>query len=291
MADKEIDIQNKVQLFNNKKIRSVWDSEEEQWYFSVIDVIAVLTDSVNPRDYWFKMKKRVHSEDGIELSTICRQLKMRSPDGKMRETDAANTEALLRIIQSVPSKKAEPFKMWLAKVGSEALDEAVDPELSIDRAIQNYRNLGYSENWINQRIKSIEVRKALTDEWDKAGVKKGREYAALTDLMYRTWADMSAKEYKEYKGLKKENLRDNMTNIELILNMLAEASATELSQNENPTTLGESAKIAISGAEVARDARKSLEKRGGKAKTKKNAKEIGTRQLPFEEENDNSEDF
>ena len=255
MVDKDIDIQNKVQLFNNKKIRSVWDSEEEQWYFSVIDVIAVLTDSVNPRDYWFKMKKRVHSEDGIELSTICRQLKMQAPDGKMRETDAANTEALLRIIQSVPSKKAEPFKMWLAKVGSEALDEAVDPELSIDRAIQNYRNLGYSENWINQRIKSIEVRKALTDEWDKAGVKKGREYAALTDLMYRTWADMSAKEYKEYKGLKKENLRDNMTNIELILNMLAEASATELSQNENPTTLGESAKIAISGAEVARDAR------------------------------------
>jgi len=291
MADKEIDIQNKVQLFNNKKIRSVWNSEEEQWYFSVIDVIAVLTDSVNPRDYWFKMKKRVHSEDGIELSTICRQLKMRSPDGKMRETDAANTEALLRIIQSVPSKKAEPFKMWLAKVGSEALDEAVDPELSIDRAIQNYRNLGYSENWINQRIKSIEVRKALTDEWDKAGVKKGREYATLTDLMYRTWADMSAKEYKEYKGLKKENLRDNMTNIELILNMLAEASATELSQNENPTTLGESAKIAISGAEVARDARKSLEKRGGTAISSKNAKEIGTRQLPFEEENDNSEDF
>lgn len=291
MADKVIDIQNKVQLFNDKKIRSVWDSEEEQWYFSVIDVIAVLTDSVNPRDYWFKMKKRVHSEDGIELSTICRQLKMRSPDGKMRETDAANTEALLRIIQSVPSKKAEPFKMWLAKVGSEALDEAVDPELSIDRAIQNYRNLGYSENWINQRIKSIEVRKALTDEWDKAGVKKGREYAALTDLMYRTWADMSAKEYKEYKGLKKENLRDNMTNIELILNMLAEASATELSQNENPTTLGESAKIAISGAEVARDARKSLEKRGGKAISSKNAKEIGIRQLPFEEENDKSEDF
>ena len=202
MADKDIDIQNKVQLFNDKKIRSEWDSEEEQWYFSVIDVIAVLTDSVNPRDYWFKMKKRVHSEDGIELSTICRQLKMRSSDGKMRETDVANTEALLRIIQSVPSKKAEPFKMWLAKVGSEALDEAVDPELSIDKAIQNYRNLGYSENWINQRIKSIEVRKALTDEWDKAGVKKGREYAALTDLMYRTWADMSAKEYKEYKVAK-----------------------------------------------------------------------------------------
>lgn len=291
MADKEIDIQNKVQLFNNKKIRSVWDSEEEQWYFSVIDVIAVLTDSVNPRDYWFKMKKRVHSEDGIELSTICRQLKMQAPDGKMRETDAANTEALLRIIQSVPSKKAEPFKMWLAKVGSEALDEAVDPELSIDRAIQNYRNLGYSENWINQRIKSIEVRKALTDEWDKAGVKKGREYAALTDLMYRTWADMSAKEYKEYKGLKKENLRDNMTNIELILNMLAEASATDLSQNKNPTNLKESAEIAVSGAEVARDARKSLEKRGGNAISSKNAKDLGTRQLPFEDETEGKDDF
>ena len=290
MKKNDLEIQNKIQLFDDKKIRSVWDSEQEKWYFAIVDVISVLTESDNPQVYWRVLKNRLKKE-GNESVTNCNALRLPTSDGKMRLTDVADVEQLLRLIQSVPSKKAEPFKMWLAKVGSEALDEAVDPELSIDRAIQNYRNLGYSENWINQRIKSIEVRKALTDEWDKAGVKKGREYAALTDLMYRTWADMSAKEYKEYKGLKKENLRDNMTNIELILNMLAEASATELSQNENPTTLGESTKIAISGAEVARDARKSLEKRGGKAISSKNAKEIGTRQLPFEEENDNSEDF
>ncbi|MBO6219056.1 MAG: Bro-N domain-containing protein [Treponema sp.] len=283
-------MQNKIQLFDDKKIRSVWDSEQEKWYFAIVDVISVLTESDNPQVYWRVLKNRLKKE-GNESVTNCNALRLPASDGKMRLTDVADVEQLLRLIQSIPSKKAEPLKQWLAKVGSEALDEAVDPELSIDRAIQNYRNLGYSENWINQRIKSIEVRKALTDEWDKAGVKKGREYAALTDLMYRTWADMSAKEYKEYKGLKKENLRDNMTNIELILNMLAEASATELSQNENPTTLGESAKIAISGAEVARDARKSLEKRGGTAISSKNAKEIGTRQLPYEDENDNSEDF
>lgn len=290
MKKNDLEIQNKIQLFDDKKIRSVWDSEQEKWYFAIVDVISVLTESDNPQVYWRVLKNRLKKE-GNESVTNCNALRLPASDGKMRLTDVADVEQLLRLIQSIPSKKAEPLKQWLAKVGSEALDEAVDPELSIDRAIQNYRNLGYSENWINQRIKSIEVRKALTDEWDKAGVKKGREYAALTDLMYRTWADMSAKEYKEYKGLKKENLRDNMTNIELILNMLAEASATELSQNENPTTLGESAKIAISGAEVARDARKSLEKRGGKAISSKNAKEIGTRQLPFEEENDNSEDF
>ena len=290
MKKNDLEIQNKIQLFDDKKIRSVWDSEQEKWYFAIVDVISVLTESDNPQVYWRVLKNRLKKE-GNESVTNCNALRLPASDGKMRLTDVADVEKLLRLIQSIPSKKAEPLKQWLAKVGSEVLDETVDPELSIDRAIQNYRNLGYSENWINQRIKSIEVRKALTDEWDKAGVKKGREYAALTDLMYRTWADMSAKEYKEYKGLKKENLRDNMTNIELILNMLAEASATELSQNENPTTLGESAKIAISGAEVARDARKSLEKRGGKAISSKNAKEIGTRQLPFEEENDNSEDF
>ena len=290
MKKNDLEIQNKIQLFDDKKIRSVWDSEQEKWYFAIVDVISVLTESDNPQVYWRVLKNRLKKE-GNESVTNCNALRLPASDGKMRLTDVADVEQLLRLIQSIPSKKAEPLKQWLAKVGSEVLDETVDPELSIDRAIQNYRNLGYSENWINQRIKSIEVRKALTDEWDKAGVKKGREYAALTDLMYRTWADMSSKEYKEYKGLKKENLRDNMTNIELILNMLAEASATELSQNENPTTLGESAKIAISGAEVARDARKSLEKRGGKAISSKNAKEIGTRQLPFEEENDNSEDF
>ena len=283
------EIQSKIQLFDNGKIRSVWDSDEQKWYFSVVDVIAVLTDSIDSAAYWRKLKQRL-KEEGNETVTNCHALKLLASDGKMRLTDVADVQQLLRLIQSIPSKKAEPFKQWLAKVGSEVLDEAVDPELSIDRAIQNYRNLGYSENWINQRIKSIEVRKALTDEWDKSGIKQGTEYAILTDLMYKTWANMSAKEYKEFKGLKKENLRDNMTNMELILNMLAEAAATEISQNENPQGLKQSAKVAVSGAEVALDARKSLEKRGGKAISSKNAKEIGTRQLPFEDEKER-EDF
>ena len=283
------EIQSKIQLFDNGKIRSVWDSDEQKWYFSVVDVIAVLTDSIDSAAYWRKLKQRL-KEEGNETVTNCHALKLLATDGKMRLTDVADVQQLLRLIQSIPSKKAEPFKQWLAKVGSEVLDEAVDPELSIDRAIQNYRNLGYSENWINQRIKSIEVRKALTDEWDKSGIKQGTEYAILTDLMYKTWANMSAKEYKEFKGLKKENLRDNMTNMELILNMLAEAAATEISQNENPQGLKQSAKVAVSGAEVALDARKSLEKRGGKAISSKNAKEIGTRQLPFEDEKE-GEDF
>ena len=227
---------NKIQVFEKRKIRSVWDSEHEKWYFAIVDVIAVLTESDNPQTYWRVLKKRLKAE-GNETVTACNALKMPAADGKMRLTDVADTEQLLRLIQSVPSIKAEPFKLWLAKVGSEILNESTAPELSIERAIENYRRLGYSENWINQRIKSIEVRKALTDEWDKTGVKKGKEYALLADLMYRTWADMSSKEYKGFKGLKKENLRDNMTNIELILNMLAEASATELSQNENPEGL------------------------------------------------------
>ena len=283
----------KIKVFENKNVRTVWNEEEEDWYFSVVDVCWVLVDSpdyTTARKYWNKLKQRL-SEEGSELVTFCHQLKLQAADGKMRETDVLNTKGILRLIQSISSPKAEPFKMWLAKVGSEILDETVDPELSIGRAIQNYRNLGYSENWINQRIKSIEVRKALTDEWDKSGVKQGKEYALLTDLMYRTWANMSAKEYKEHKGLKKENLRDNMTNIELILNMLAEASATDLSQRTNPKNLKESAKIAVSGAEVALDARKSLEKRGGEAISSKNAKEIGTRQLPFEKKTETKEDF
>lgn len=282
--------QNELKLFENKKIRYVWNADEEEWYFSVVDVIEVLTETDRPRKYWNDLKKKLLFE-GSELSEKIGQLKLLAPDGKMRETDVLSTKNILRLIQSIPSPKAEPFKMWLAEVGNEVLNESVDPELSIDRAIQNYRNLGYSENWINQRIKAIEVRKALTDEWDKSGVKKGREYAVLTDLMYKTWADMSAKEYKEFKGLKKENLRDNMTNIELILNMLAEASATELSQNENPTTLDESAKIAVSGAEVALDARKSLEKRGGKAISSKNAKEIGTQRLSIDVGEVHKDDF
>ncbi|MBP5601583.1 MAG: Bro-N domain-containing protein [Treponema sp.] len=270
--------QSNLKLFENKKIRYVWNAEEEEWYFSVIDVVEVLTESQNSRRYWSDLKIKLNKE-GSEVYDKIVQLKLLAPDGKMRETDVLSTKNILRLIQSIPSSKAEPFKMWLAEVGNEILNESVDPELSIERAIQNYRRLGYKEDWINQRIKAIEVRKALTDEWDKSGVKQGKEYAILTDLMYKTWAGFSAKEYKEYKGLKKENLRDNMTNLELILNMLAEASATELSQNENPKGLSESAKVAVSGAEVARDARSSLEKRGGKVISSKNAKERGIQQI------------
>ena len=266
--------QNNLKLFENKKIRYVWNAEEEEWYFSVIDVVEVLTESDRPRKYWNDLKKKLETE-GSQLSDKIGQLKLPAADGKLYKTDVLSTKNVLRLIQSIPSPKAEPFKMWLAEVGNEVLNESVDPELSIERAIQNYRKLGYKEDWINQRIKAIEVRKALTDEWDKSGVKQGKEYAILTDLMYKTWAGLSAKEYKEYKGLKKENLRDNMTNLELILNMLAEASATELSQNENPEGLSESAKVAVSGAEVARDARSSLEKRGGKVISSKNAEELG----------------
>ncbi len=285
---------NQIQLFENRKIRSQWNDDDELWYFSVVDVVAVLTDQENARSastYWAVLKKRLIAEGANQLLTNCKQLKMLATDGKMRLTDVADTEQLLRIIQSIPSKKAEPFKQWLAKVGSDILDESVDPELTIDRAIKNYRRIGYSENWINQRIKSIEVRKALTDEWDRSGVKQGQEYAYLTDLMYRTWADMSTKEYKRLKGLKKENLRDNMTNIELILNMLAEASATELSQKSNPKNLDESTMAAISGAEVARDARLSLEERGGETISPKNAKELGNIRLPFNELPNNDDDF
>lgn len=275
--------QNNLKLFENKKIRYVWNAEEEEWYFSVVDIVEILTESDRPRKYWNDLKKKL-SEEGSELSDKIGQLKLIAPDGKLRETDVLSTKNVLRLIQSIPSPKAEPFKMWLAEVGNEVLNESVDPELSIDRAIQNYRKLGYSEGWINQRIKAIEVRKALTDEWDKSGVRMGKEYALLTDLMYKTWAGMSSKDYKEFKGLKKENLRDNMTNIELILNMLAEASATEISQNENPSSLTESAQIAVSGAEVALDARKSLEKRGGKTISSQNAKEIGSKESLIERE-------
>lgn len=272
---------NTIQLFENKQIRSIWDSEQEKWYFAIVDIIAALTESLDAPAYWRKLKQRLKAE-GNESVTNCHALKLPAADGKMRLTDVADIQELLRLVQSIPSKKAEPFKLWLAQVGSQFLDESIDPELSIERAVQNYRHLGYSENWINQRIKSIEVRKGLTDEWDKSGVQKGKEYAQLTDLMYRTWANMSAKEYKQFKRLKKENLRDNMTNIELILNMLAEASATELSQKMMPKNLQQSATVAISGAEVAKDARKSLEQRGVTAISPKNAKELGIKELPFE---------
>jgi hypothetical protein len=267
---------NKIQLFEQQQVRAVWDEENGKWWFSVVDVVGILSESVDAQAYWRKLKQRL-KEEGNETVTNCHGLKMLAADGKMRLTDVADTEQILRLVQSIPSKKAEPFKQWLARVGSERIDESLDPELSIDRAIHNYRRLGYSEDWINQRIKTIEVRKALTDEWDKSGVKQGQEYAFLTDLMYKTWSGMNTRQYKNFKGLKKENLRDNMTNVELILNMLAEASATELSQKTEPQNLQESADIAVSGAEVAADARKSLEQRGGEVLSRKNAKQIGTK--------------
>ncbi|GHU82968.1 phage antirepressor [Clostridia bacterium] len=266
---------NKIKLFKQKAIRTAWDEEQQEWYFSVIDVVGVLSDSANPTDYLKKMRKRDELLASY-IGTNCPQVEMKGETGKTRKVLAANGEQLLRIIQSIPSPKAEPFKLWLAKVGSERLDETVDPELSIDRAIQNYRRLGYSENWINQRIKSIEVRKVLTDEWDKSGVARGEEYAALTDLMSRTWSGMNTREYKKHKGLKKENLRDNMTNTELVLNMLAEVATTDISVERQPVGFTQSAEVAKEGASVAKTAREQLETRTGKpAVSKLNAKNLG----------------
>jgi len=278
----------KVRFFEEKQVRAVWDEEAEKWWFSVVDICAVLTDSDyrTARNYWKVLKGRL-AREGNESVTNCYQLKMQSTDGKYYNTDVAETEQVLRLIQSIPSKKAEPFKLWLAKVGSERIDETVDPELSINRAIQNYRRLGYSESWINQRIKSIEVRKALTDEWDKAGVEQGEEYAALTDLMSRTWSGMSTKQYKQFKDLKKENLRDNMTNTELVLNMLAEVAATDISVVRQPSGFKESAAVAKEGAEVAKVARKQIEKSTGKpAVSPSNTRRTGRAQLPDRNESD-----
>ncbi|MCL2806135.1 MAG: Bro-N domain-containing protein [Treponema sp.] len=272
----------KIKLFEEQQIRYVWDEEAEKWWWSIIDVVGILTeqqDDMTARKYWNKLKQRL-KEEGNETVTNCHQLKLVALDGKMRLTDVADTEQILRLIQSVPSKKAEPFKMWLAKVGSERIDETVDPELSIERAIQNYRKLGYSENWINQRIKAIEVRKALTDEWDKSGVNRNNEYAALTDLMSKTWSGMTTREYKKHKGLKKENLRDNMTNTELVLNMLAEVAATDISIARQPNGFNESAEVAKEGAKAAKVARQQIEKSTGKsAVSKLNAKNTGQRRL------------
>jgi hypothetical protein len=258
---------NKVRLFESQQVRAEWDESAEKWWFSVVDIVAVLTEQPNytkARKYWSVLKTRLRKE-GSQLATNCSQLKMIAADGKQYLTDVADTEQILRLIQSIPSKKAEPFKLWLAKVGNERIDESIDPELTIDRAIQSYRRLGYSENWINQRIKSIEVRKAMTDEWDKSGVKQGKEYADLTDLMSRTWSGMTTREYKQHKGLKKENLRDNMTNTELVLNMLSEVAATDISIVKNPKGFAESAKVAKEGAKTARAARDQLEKSTGKS--------------------------
>lgn len=263
---------NTIRIFEQKQVRTHWDSEQEKWYFAIVDVIAVLTNSQNPQVYWRVLKKRLKDE-GNETVTNCNGLKMEAADGKMRKTDVADTEQLFRLIQSIPSPKAEPFKVWLAQVASERLDEMQDPELSIDRALGQYLKLGYSENWINQRLKSIEIRKELTDEWRKRGLKEGMQFATLTDIITKAWSGNTTKEYKILKGLKRENLRDNMTNTELILNMLAEASTKDISQAENPETFKDSAKIAQQGGKIAGDARKALEaKIGKKVVTSLNAK-------------------
>ena len=250
--------QSEIKLFEGQNIRYVWDEEQEQYFFSVVDVIQVLTDSPRPRKYWNALKTKLNAE-GSEVSQIMGQLKLPAPDGKMRLTDVATTEQLFRLIQSIPSKKAEPFKLWLAEVGRQRLEQLQDPEQSIEQAIRDYRRLGYSEAWINQRIKTIEVRKALTDEWKRGGMQEDRDYAALTDIISKAWSGMTTREYKRHKGLRKENLRDNMTNVELMLNGLAEAAATELSQRENPQGFRENAEIAQRGGNVAHVAREQLE--------------------------------
>jgi prophage antirepressor-like protein len=254
---------NAIKLFEEKKVRTLWDDETEEWYFSIVDVIAVLTDSKDPNAYWRKLKQRLKNE-GNETVTNCHSLKMTANDGKMRLTDVATTEQLFRLIQSIPSPKAEPFKLWIAQIAKERLDQIQDPELSINQAMQDYKRLGYSDNWINQRLKSIEIRKELTDEWKRHGLQEGVQFATLTDIIYQTWADKTAKEYKQFKGLKKENLRDNMTNTELVLNMLAELSTTKISETQNPDTFNEHADVARRGGNIARDARLKLEEETGK---------------------------
>jgi len=255
--------QQALKLFEERRVRTVWDDEQEKWYFSIVDVVAVLADSSNPQTYWRVLKKRLLSE-GNETVTNCNGLKMQAADGKMRLTDVADTEQLLRLIQSIPSPKAEPFKLWMAKVASERLNQIQDPELSIDQALMDYKRMGYSDSWINQRLKSIEIRKDLTDEWKKHGLQEGVQFATLTDIIYQTWSDMTSKEYKQFKGLKKENLRDNMTNKELVLNMLAELSTKEISEISDPETFNDHMDIAQQGGEVARNARLELEAKTGK---------------------------
>ena len=251
-----------LQLFEERKVRTVWDDQEEKWYFAIVDVVAVLTDSENPQTYWRVLKNRLKKE-GNETVTNCNAFKLRAADGKMRLTDVADTEQLFRIIQSIPSPKAEPFKQWMAQVASQRIDQMQDPELSIDQAIIDYKRLGYSDAWINQRIKSIEVRKELTDEWKRTGVQEGLEYASLTDIITREWSGFSTKQYKQFKGLKKENLRDNMTNLEIALNILAEASATELSKQRDPKGFNAQKKVAKDSGSVAKAARNQLESKLG----------------------------
>ena len=253
-----------IKLFEERKVRTIWDDTHEKWYFSIVDVVAILTDSSNPQTYWRVLKKRL-KEEGNETVTNCNALKLKAADGKMRLTDVADTEQLFRLIQSIPSPKAEPFKQWMAEVASTRIDQLQDPELSIEQAIADYRRLGYSEAWINQRIKSIEVRKELTDQWKRTGVKEGVEYATLTDIITQQWSGFTTKEYKQYKGLKKENLRDNMTNLEMAFNILAEASTTELSKQRDPQGMEEQKKVAKEGGSVAKVARKQLETQLGRS--------------------------
>lgn len=265
-----------VKMFEGSQIRSVWDNEREEWYFSVVDVIGSLTESNNPRDYWYRVKKRMSEEERSELSTFCRQLKLKSTDGKSYKTDVADMQGIFRIIQSVPSPKAEPFKMWLAEVGKERIDEIIDPELTIDRALESYARKGYSREWINQRLQAIQVRKELTDTWHDHGVKTGNEYAILTNEISKAWSGMTTREYKDFKGLKKENLRDNMSTTELILNMLAETATKDIAEATNPQGLEENKKAAQDGGSIAGDARKSIEARTGKPViTSKNAIDLG----------------
>ena len=287
-------MKNEVKLFEGNKIRSVWDSEKEEWYFSIVDVVSVLTSQKTTRGastYWAVLKKRLNAE-GSELLTICKQLKMKASDGKMRNTDVADTKGIFRIIQSVPSPKAEPFKMWLAEVGKERIDEINDPELIIDRALETYVRKGYSREWINQRLQAIQVRKELTDAWQDHGVTKSKEYAILTDEISKAWSGMATREYKDYKGLKKQNLRDNMTTLELVLNMLAEATTTELTKTFNPEGLEENKKVAKRGGDIAGNTRKEIEKETGKSVvTPKNAIDFKkiinnvTQEIPTERHN------
>ena len=265
-----------VKIFEGSQIRSVWDNEREEWYFSVVDVIGSLTESNNPRDYWYRVKKRMSEEERSELSTFCRQLKLKSTDDKSYKTDVADMQGIFRIIQSVPSPKAEPFKMWLAEVGKERIDEIIDPELTIDRALEGYTRKGYSREWINQRLQAIQVRKELTDTWQDHGVKAGNEYAILTNEISKAWSGMTTREYKDFKGLKKENLRDNMSTTELILNMLAETATKDIAEATNPQGLDENKQVAQDGGSIAGDARKSIEARTGKPViTSKNAIDLG----------------
>jgi hypothetical protein len=269
-----MDENSKIQLFEDKRIRTAWDEEEQEWYFSVVDVISILTDQATPRNastYWAVLKKRL-IEEGFQLLTNCKQLKLKAADGKRYNTDVANTEELLRIIQSIPSSKAEPFKMWLAQIGRERIEETIDPEITIDRALITYLKKGYTREWINQRLQAIQVRKELTDEWDDRGVKRGQEYAILTDEISRAWSGMTTRQYKQFKGLKKENLRDNMSTLELVLNMLAEATTTELSKTIEPQTFEENRQVAQRGGQIAGNTRKEIEADTGRPViTKKNA--------------------